>query len=132
MEPQLTEFLSEDLLKFCQGNDLTSEDNEFDSLMLSASEAELGAKPQVTGASSSSMGGARKVRMFAAPKSDEEVARARCDGVPLKCRKTLLGIFLFGTSGESTVGKPSECSFLQQHNLTKLNYASGSAILFWR
>ena len=87
MEPQLTEFLSEDLLKFCQGNDLTSEDDEFDSLMLSASEAELGVEPQVTGASSSSMGGARKVRMFAAPKSDEEVARARCDGVPLKTQK---------------------------------------------
>ena len=86
MEPQLTEFLSEDL-KFFQGNDFTSEDDEFDSLMLSASEAELGVEPQVTGANSSSMGGARKVRMFAAPKSDEEVAKARCDGVPLKMQK---------------------------------------------
>ena len=87
MEPQLTEFLSEELLKFCQGNDFTSEDNEFDSLMLSASEDELGAEPQVTGVSSSSTGGARKVRMFAAPKSDEVVARARCHGVPLKTQK---------------------------------------------
>ena len=86
MEPQLTEFLSEDL-KFFQGNDFMSEDDEFDSLMLSASEAELEAEPQVTGANSSSMGGARKVRMFAAPKSDEEVAKARCDGVPLKTQK---------------------------------------------
>ena len=53
-------------------------------------------------------------------------------GFPLKCRKTLLGVFLFGTSGESTMRKLLECSFLQQHNLTKLNNASGSAVLFWR
>ena len=74
MKPQLTEFLNKNILKFCQGNDFMSEDDEFDSAS-ELFEAELGVELQV-GASSSLMVGARKAWMFAAPKSDEEFAKA--------------------------------------------------------
>lgn len=49
--------------------------------------------------------------MFAAPKSDEKVAKARSKG-----RKILLGVFLLGTSGKSIVVRPLESTFLQLHN----------------
>ena len=86
MELELSDFLSEELLRFCQ-NDDSEESGALDSLLLQASElfeAEVGAESK---AEQSVAGGARTTRTFAAPKTDEEVAEARSKGVPYKTQK---------------------------------------------
>ena len=86
MELELSDFLSEELLRFCQ-NDDSEESGALDSLLLQASElfeAEVGAESK---AKQSVAGGARTTRTFAAPKTDEEVAEARSKGVPYKTQE---------------------------------------------
>ena len=87
MELELSDFLSEELLQFCQSDDGEESDGD---LLLQASElfeAEFGVESKVEVNVTNSAGGARTARAFAAPKTDEEVAEARSKGVPLKTQK---------------------------------------------
>ena len=90
MEVELSEFLAEELLQFCQSDDCGESD-----ILLRASELfkELGAesKPEPSSCTepSTSDGGVHtsKARTFTTPKTDDEVAKARSKGIPEKTQK---------------------------------------------
>ena len=94
MELELSDFLSEELLRCCQ-NDNSEESGALDALLQASElfEAEVGAESK---AEQSVAGGAHTTRTFAAPKTDEEVAEARSKGVPYKTQKdTAWGISIW-------------------------------------
>ena len=90
MELELSDFLGEELLQFCQSDDCGESD-----ILLRASELfdELGAEskpePSLCTEPSTSEGGVctLKARTFATPKTDDEVAKVRSKGIPEKTQK---------------------------------------------
>ena len=80
MELELGDFLSEELLCFCQSDD-SEESGDFNSLQPFETELGVESKAEL------SVGGACTACMFAAPKTDKKVAEARSKGVPHKTQK---------------------------------------------